>query len=103
MSVLESILLDFILTTMYATKKMKQIQFIDLFKSALNVSGDKPAHPQERFQLYIQLLVQCTDVPADRCHRYGSNIGALYQKLYKQSKSAPEDGRVCCPKHVELI
>jgi hypothetical protein len=32
-----------------------------------------------------------------------SNIGALYQKLYVQSKSAPEDGRVCRPKHVELI
>ena len=27
----------------------------------------------------------------------GSNIGALYQKLYIQSKSAPEDGRVCRP------
>ena len=29
--------------------------------------------------------------------------GALYQKLYIQSKSAPEDGRLCCPKHVGLI
>jgi len=34
---------------------------------------------------------------------FSSNIGALYQKLYMQSKSAPEDGRVCRPKHVELI
>ena len=33
----------------------------------------------------------------------GSNIGALYQKLYVQSKGAPADGRVCRPKHVELI
>jgi hypothetical protein len=25
----------------------------------------------------------------------GSSVGALYQKLYIQSKSAPEDGRIC--------
>ena len=44
---------------------------------------------------------------------YGSHVkilliiiyhySALYQKLYIQSKSAPEDGRICCPKHVGLI
>jgi len=28
---------------------------------------------------------------------------ALYQKLYIQSKSAPEDGQICRPKHVGLI
>ena len=28
--------------------------------------------------------------------------GVLYQKLYIQSKSAPEDGRICRPKHVGL-
>jgi len=28
---------------------MQQIPFIDLFKSALHVPGDKPAHPQEHF------------------------------------------------------
>ena len=33
----------------------------------------------------------------------GSSVGALYQKLYIQSKSAPEDGRICRPKHVGLI
>ena len=67
------------------------------------------------FWLYIELLVQCTEIAADRwqvwdgvpsqtCHRspVGINIGALYQKLYIQSKSAPEDGRVCRPKHVEV-
>ena len=32
--------------------------FINLFKSALHVSGDKFAHPQEHFRLYTQLLVQ---------------------------------------------
>ena len=42
--------------------------FINLFKSALQVSGDKFAHPQEQFWLYIELLVQCTDTAADRCH-----------------------------------
>jgi len=38
-----------LLHTDEATKKLKQIQFIDLFKSALHVSGDKLAHPQEHF------------------------------------------------------
>jgi len=37
-------------TTMLATHKMQQIPFIDLVnKSALHVSGDKFAHPQEQF------------------------------------------------------
>ena len=31
------------------------------------------------------------------------SVGALYQKLYIQSKSVPEDGRICRPKHVGLI
>ena len=34
-------------------------------------------------------------------HRHCS-VGALYQKLYIQSKSAPEDGQICCLKHVGL-
>jgi len=32
----------------------------------------------------------------------GSSVGALYQKLYLQPKSATEDGRNCRPKHVGL-
>ena len=58
----------------------------------------------------IQLLVQCTDTAADRCHGgtvapFGSSVGALYQKLYTrmQFKGAPEDGRIYRPKHVGLI
>ena len=35
--------------TMQATNKMQQIPFIDIFISALHVSGDKLAHPQEHF------------------------------------------------------
>ena len=62
--------------------------FINLFNSALHVSGDKFAHPQEHF-----LIVYTA---------FGTSVGALYQKLYIQSKSAPEDGRICRPKHVGL-
>jgi len=40
--------------------------FIGLFESAVYVSGDKLAHLQEYFWLYIQLLVQCADIAADR-------------------------------------
>ena len=36
-------------TTMKATRKVQQIPFVDLLKSALHVSGDKLAHPQEHF------------------------------------------------------
>jgi len=54
------------------------------------------------FWLYVQLLVQCTDTAADRLAPVGSSVGALYQKLYIQSKSAPDDGRICLPKHVGL-
>jgi len=36
-------------------------------------------------------------------HTSDSNNGALYQKLYIHSKSAPEDGRICRPKSVGLI
>jgi len=31
-----------------------------------------------------------------------SSVVALYQKLHIQSKSAPEDGRIFCPKNVGL-
>jgi len=77
--------------------------------------------------MYIQLLVQCTG--RQQCRRIipkvcvyvcmyiyiwnfssiltvapvGSSVGALYQKLYIQSKSSPEDGLICRPKHVGLI
>ena len=64
---------------------MQQIPFIDLFRSSLRVSGDKLVHPQEHF-----LTVRTA-------------FGTMHQKLYTESKSAPEDGRVCRPKHVELI
>ena len=78
---------------------MQQIPFIDLFKSALHVSGDKLVHPQEHFFDCIYSFWYSAPILLPT----GSNIGALYQKLYIQSKRAPEDGRVCRPKHVELI
>jgi len=34
--------------------------FINLFKSALHVSGDKFSHPQEHFLTVHTALVQCT-------------------------------------------
>jgi len=47
---------------------MQQIPFIDLFKPALHVSGDKLTHPQEHFFFTVYTaLVQCTDIAADRC------------------------------------
>ena len=45
--------------------------FINLFKSALHVSGDKFAHPQEHFLTVYTALVQCTDTAADQCRGTG--------------------------------
>ena len=59
------------------------------------------------FWLYIQLLLRLRwnwnssiSTVAPVC----SSVGAFYQKLYilVQSKSAPEDGRICRPKHVGI-
>jgi hypothetical protein len=69
--------------------------FINLFNSALHVSGDKFAHPQEHF-LSVYTAFGTTVAPV------GSSVGALCQKLYIQTKSTPEDGRICRPKHVGL-
>jgi len=84
---------------------MQQIPFIDLFKSAVHVSGDKLAYPPEHFlTLYTGFATRhrywCRPVTSFRWN--GVPSGALYHKLWTQS-SAPEDGRNYCPKHVELI
>jgi hypothetical protein len=65
---------------------MQQFPFIDLFKSALHVSGDVFAHLQEKFN----------------CVTSRQQVGALYQSCI-YSSIAPEDGRKHRPKHVELI
>ena len=75
---------------------MQQIPFIDLFKSALHVSWVKLAHPQEHC-IYSFWYNAPILLPA------GDKVTNRHQKLYIQSKSAPVDGRVCRPKHVELI
>jgi len=73
---------------------MQEISFIDLLKSALRVSGDKLAHPQEHFlTMYSFWYIAPILLPT----------GELYQNLYIRSKSVTEDGRACRPKHVELI
>ena len=87
------------------------LSFINLFKSAQHVSDDKFAHPQEHFlNLYTVFGTMhrhcCQPVPRLRWNissistvaPVGSRVGALYQKLYIQSKS----GRICRPKHVGL-
>jgi hypothetical protein len=80
--------------------------FINLFKSAHRVSGDKFAHPQEHF-LTVYTAFGTTHRlccrPVSRLSwNWNSSIsiaalvcsrgGAWYQKLYIQSKSAPEVG-----------
>ena len=62
--------------------------FINLFKSAQHVSGDKFAHPQEHLWLYIQLLVQCTASAADRCH--GSDGTDVQKYSWGRANLSPE-------------
>jgi len=46
---------------------MQQIPFIDLFKSASHVSGDKLVSPQGHFlTVYTAFGIQCADIAADR-------------------------------------
>jgi len=73
--------------------------FINLFNSALHVSGDKFANPQEHL---LTVYTAFGTIHRHCCQPVGSSVGAMYQKLYMQSASAPEDGRICCPKHVGL-
>jgi len=90
---------------------MQQFSFIDLFESAVHVSGDKLAHVQEHFWLYVQLwynapvLLSTGDkvemelklATGRQQYRY------IVPKGVYTVKNAPEDGGVCRPKHEQLI
>ena len=58
---------------------MQQIPLIDLFKSAIHISGDKLAHPQEHF---LTAYTAFGTMHRYCCRPVGSNIGALYQTVY---------------------
>ena len=60
---------------------MQQIPCIDLFKSALHVSGDKSAHPQEHF---LAVYTAFGTMHRYCCRPVHSNIGALHRN------------RICC-------
>ena len=71
--------------------------FINLFNSALHVSGDKFAHPHK---LFLTVYTAFGTMHRHCSRPVGSSVGSLYLTLYIQSKTAPEDGRICPPKHV---
>ena len=56
--------------------------------------GDKFTHPQERFLTIGSFWYNAPTLWP---------TGELNQKLCIESKSAPEDGRICHPKHVGMI
>jgi len=75
--------------------------FIDLFEAAVHVSDDKLAYLQEHFlTVYTAFGTHNAPIllPTGR-----QQYWCIVPNLYIQSKSAPEDGRVCRPKHVEQI
>ena len=71
--------------------------FINLFKSALDVSGDKFAHPEEHFSTVY------TDFGTMHHGTGRQQFRCIVPKAVCKSKSAPEDGRICRPKRVGLI
>ena len=89
-------------TRILTTNKIQQIPFIDLFKSALHVSGDKLAHLQEHFLTVYTAFgtVQCTVIAAELVTGWLQYRCVIPKAVYTV-KSAPEDGRICRPKHVD--
>ena len=89
---------SFLFPAMYNDVKNQQdattFLIINLFNSALHVSGYKFAHSHEHFWTVFTAL--------GTLHPTLLPTGALYQELYTQTKNAPEDGRICRPKHVGL-
>jgi len=73
--------------------------FIDLFEAGVHVSDDKLAHLQEHFCLYIQLWYNAPILLLIGRQQYR----CIVPKAVHTVESAPEDGRVCRPKHVEQI
>ena len=82
--------------------------FIDLFKSALHVSGDKFSHPQEHFLTVYTVLVQSTDIAADRwqdqctksyIYTYSQNCSWGWASLSPETCRADlkrSINRICC-------
>ena len=90
--------------------------FINLFNSALHVSGDKFAHPQEHFLTiygfwYTAPTLLLTGATVEMELEFHLNRGTGRQQCrcnvskakYTVKKSAPEDGKICRPEHVGLI
>jgi len=65
---------------------MQQIQFIDLFKSAQRVSGEKLAHPQEHF---LTVYTAFGTMHRYACRPPNSNSGKI-----KKNVSTREGSRI---------
>jgi len=71
---------------------MQQFSFIDLFEPAVHVSGDRFAH----------LVTKLRWTPSQPCHQSAAILVHCTKAVYTV-KSAPEDGQICHPKHVEQV
>ena len=54
-------------------------------------------------RLYVQLLVQCLPLLPTGVISTAAEAVPCTKVVYTVKKSAPEDGRICRPKHVGLI
>jgi len=52
--------------------------------------------------MFIHVFAQCTDIAAADRSAAAISVHCAYSCIYSH-KIAPEGGRVCRPKHVELI
>jgi hypothetical protein len=80
---------------------MQQFPFIDLFKSALHVSGDVFAHLQEQFNCIYSFGTSFGSSNSTVSPVSSRSVHCTKAGIY--SEIAPEDGRRHRPKHVELI
>jgi len=94
---------------MQATNKIQKLFILLIFsKSALHVSGDKFAYTQEHFTTIYSFWYNApTMLPTGATFEHRC-IGrqqrrCIVPKAVYTVKSAPEDGRICLPKHVGLI
>ena len=81
--------------------------FINLFNSALHVSGDKLAHPQEHFLTIYSFWYNAPTLgiypPPSQFHLTRGTGRQQCRCIVPKSKGAPEDGRVCRSKTKKLL
>ena len=76
---------------------LSNMKCVEIFSQSTQILNFMKIRPSEAELLHADRYTAPILLPV------GSYVGAVYQKLYIQTKSAPENGRVCRPKYVDEI